>query len=380
MKYFLCRSLILNLHLKLNLMLILLLFSSCRKDEPCPTCPPNNTADTTSHEFVWTIDTLGDGNISTLNDVAIINDTLAYAVGEIYLKDSAGQIDPVDYNFAKWNGKKWSSHRVPLQLYNFDCTVAGSYFGVTRAIFTFGNGTVVFTDGEDVVLYNGSSFSHLPCSNAARTGGFLKFWGPSLNNLYGVGSNGCISYYNGTSWQKLENGTTVDLLDVWGSPRGTVWAVGYKDFVGTVLLKVAGNVVEPVYDDNLNWFTIRNDSLSGVLTSVWTNSDEKVYAVTPAGLYECPSSTHGDGKRNWFNNTFSPGFPNRVRGQGANDIFVIGDFSFLAHFNGKSWHWYQEIGGSVRWHSVAMRGDLVIGVGVDVSNIFNRGVVAIGKR
>ncbi|MDL1891482.1 hypothetical protein FBQ87_01125, partial [Sphingobacteriales bacterium CHB3] len=40
------------------------------------------TLDTTSHNFTWQIDTLGDGNASTLNDIAIINDTLAYAVGE----------------------------------------------------------------------------------------------------------------------------------------------------------------------------------------------------------------------------------------------------------------------------------------------------------
>ena len=44
------------------------------------------TMDTTSHNFTWEIDTLGDGGSSVLRDVAIINDTLAYAVGEIYKK------------------------------------------------------------------------------------------------------------------------------------------------------------------------------------------------------------------------------------------------------------------------------------------------------
>lgn len=43
------------------------------------------TMDTTSHDFTWQIYTLGDGTGSScLYDVAIINDTLAYAVGEIY--------------------------------------------------------------------------------------------------------------------------------------------------------------------------------------------------------------------------------------------------------------------------------------------------------
>src|SRR5437867_933439 len=44
------------------------------------------TMDTTSHSFQFFRDTLGDGSSSVLNDVAIINDTLAYAVGEIYLQ------------------------------------------------------------------------------------------------------------------------------------------------------------------------------------------------------------------------------------------------------------------------------------------------------
>ncbi len=45
------------------------------------------TMDTTSHEFTWEIDTLGDGNRSVLNDVAIINDTPVYAVEQVYVRD-----------------------------------------------------------------------------------------------------------------------------------------------------------------------------------------------------------------------------------------------------------------------------------------------------
>ncbi|MBI3006249.1 MAG: hypothetical protein HYY49_12660, partial [Ignavibacteriales bacterium] len=60
------------------------LFSpSCKDVGVIP--PEDNSPDTTSHNFTWTIDTVGDGNSSVLYDVAIINDTLAYAVGEIYL-------------------------------------------------------------------------------------------------------------------------------------------------------------------------------------------------------------------------------------------------------------------------------------------------------
>jgi hypothetical protein len=59
------------------------------------------TMDTTSHNFTWQIDTLGDGSSSVLYDVAIIDDTLAYAVGEIYKRDSVGNWDPNAYNLVK---------------------------------------------------------------------------------------------------------------------------------------------------------------------------------------------------------------------------------------------------------------------------------------
>ena len=64
------------------------------------------TLDTTSNNFIWQTFTFGDpgAGSSNLNDVVIVNDTLAYAVGEIYLNDSTGQPDPNAYNLIKWNG------------------------------------------------------------------------------------------------------------------------------------------------------------------------------------------------------------------------------------------------------------------------------------
>ncbi len=63
---------------------------NCKKSPVSP--PVNNGADTTSHNYAWQTFILGDGNSSVLYDAAIIYDTLIYAVGEIYLKDSTGQL------------------------------------------------------------------------------------------------------------------------------------------------------------------------------------------------------------------------------------------------------------------------------------------------
>ncbi|MDI6804173.1 MAG: hypothetical protein QME58_10045, partial [Bacteroidota bacterium] len=54
--------------------------------------------DTTSHNFNFEVFYLGDGNSSVLYDVAVLSDTLAYAVGEIYKRDSAGNFETEPYN------------------------------------------------------------------------------------------------------------------------------------------------------------------------------------------------------------------------------------------------------------------------------------------
>ncbi|MGH2567306.1 MAG: hypothetical protein ACRDGA_03130 [Bacteroidota bacterium] len=57
-------------------LMLLLWSSSCTQ----LTTPRDERPDTTSHNFAWQTFVLGDGN-SILYDVAIVNDTLAYAVG-----------------------------------------------------------------------------------------------------------------------------------------------------------------------------------------------------------------------------------------------------------------------------------------------------------
>jgi hypothetical protein len=86
---------------------------TCKKEPPTVPSPPSGI-DTTSHIFTWELDSLGDATVggSILHDVAIVSDTLALAVGEIYTRDSTGKPDPVAYNLAKWDGKKWILMRI----------------------------------------------------------------------------------------------------------------------------------------------------------------------------------------------------------------------------------------------------------------------------
>ncbi|MBK7500058.1 MAG: hypothetical protein IPI19_13450 [Ignavibacteriales bacterium] len=52
-------------------------------------------------------------------------------------------------------------------------------------------------------------------SNYLRNGKLNKLWGISSNDLYAFGNNGNIAHYNnGSSWTKIESGTTLNLTDI----------------------------------------------------------------------------------------------------------------------------------------------------------------------
>jgi hypothetical protein len=368
-----------NVILKKNLLFIsclyfLLLTFSCQKDFSAISKKiPNNKPDTTIHDFAWTIDTLGIYP-SYLMDIAMIDETDIWAVGEIHTPET-DQFDSLSkwippYNAVHWDGQQWKMVRTEAPGYGF---------GTNFSVYTFeanniwiGGGIPQHWDGNSWTFYGSSS---------GYPGGFRinKIWGTSSSNLYFVGDEGNIVHYNGSTWQKLNSGTTIDLYDVWGVPDGSVvWACGRTDFVGTILLKISGTTVEKVYEDNDNWSNIRQDSLSGILSSIWTNDPAMVYIMSHAGMYLASSDTRGEATRIWTNNDHLPGFPRIMRGQSKNDIFTGGDFSMMAHYNGKSWKIFSELQGRIRTRGIAIKGSLVFAAGTDLNT--NRGIILWGER
>jgi hypothetical protein len=315
------------------------------------------TMDTTSHNFTWQIDTLGDGNSSVLRDVAIINDTLAYAVGEIYKKDSTGQFETTMYNIAKWNGHDWKLERAYFywqgQPY---VTQLYSIFAFAEDDIWVGTGGPYHWDGHTWTTYN---------MNGIFNGVINKFWGTSSSNLFIVGTNGSIAHFNGSSWRKIESGTTTDINDVWGvlntaSSKQEVYCAVSDIWVrkDRKILKITN--INHV--DSIEWSPNRS------ITSVWTNKGFPLYACGD-GIFE--------NSRNYWKevNIGVNIFSNRVRGNNVNDIFIVGPFGLFAHFNGVSWKLLQA-GALGDYVSVCTKGNLVIAVGVQQERAFT----AIGKN
>src|SRR3990172_3572517 len=138
--------------------------------------------DTTSHNFVWTIDTLGDGSSSILNDVFIINEDNIWAVGEIYKKDSAGQWIYPPYNVARWNGSTWSLQKVTVQFQGSSITVplTGVFAFSATDIWLMG-GLPIYGNGDSWTLYDIRVYTQSPDLDAFRA------WGSSSPNMFFVG-------------------------------------------------------------------------------------------------------------------------------------------------------------------------------------------------
>jgi hypothetical protein len=325
------------------------------------------TKDTTSHNFTFQLDTLGVGNGSILWDVAIINDTLAYAVGEMYLRDSSGQFDPQAYNVAKWDGHAWELMRI--QFFTF-CgqPYTGSY--PAKAIFAFGPQDVwIGMDGSQVVRWNGQSQSQPVCTPVSIN----RLWGDSPNSLYAVGYGGGIAHYGNGIWQRVESGTTLDVQDVWGAVEQqsgvlSVLCVASNRITnqGNNVLRIEGNSVVALPASGLPWS----------LRSLWFTG--RKYYIAGDGLFRATSLAP---TTTWqsFHNGLTLYYSNVIRGQNFNDVIVAGAFGDVLHFNGHSWKSYTgreapSLNGS--YYGTAIRGNKIMAVGM----VGSRAIVLRGTR
>jgi len=325
------------------------------------------TMDTTSHNFTWQIDTLGDGGGSVLYDVAIINDTLVYAVGEIYKRDSLGNWDPLPYNLVKWNGQRWQLLRI--QFYTF-CGQAGTGSYPAKSIFAFGPDDIwIGMNGSQVVRWNGQAQSLPECTPVSIN----KLWGENPNSIWAVGNNGQIAHYDGVRWKRIESGTTLDVYDIYGSRNlrtgeTEIYAVAAKQFVtfDRRILRVRSSGVEAVSDSTIPY------SLHGV----WLKGGGPYYVVG-SGIYRKRDPMRA-GPWQWLHPGVTPYYTYAIRGNDVNDVFICGSYGELLHFNGIQFRSYQNTPGfsAIEFYEVSCLGNLVVTVGY----IQSRAVVVIGRR
>jgi len=293
------------------------------------------------------------------------------------VQDSNGT--DIRYNAIHWNTQQWELKRIP-----FIGPCSSVDYPPIQAIWAFSSNHILFTNGGAIAVQNGTT-TYLDCGmNALLDGAIKKIFALDPSNVYAVGYQGIIVYYNGSSWQKQESGTDVDLTDVWGSPDGSVvWACGWDDFKPTVLLrKYDGGNWELIYNDLDNLFHFRPDSLSGAIFSVWTDKATSLYALTNYTLYKCNPQMPVKGEYIWEAADPYIWASRRLRGTSDNDLVAVGYEGRIWHFNGASWRLYNELVNPIDiLNSVAISNDMVIAVGLRYFNgIEILGIVYLGQR
>ncbi len=346
----------------------LTLLSACNEDKPVqpPDTEPEDTT-TTSHDFQFQVFTLGDG-ASMLQDVAIINDTLAYAVGVIYVKDSTGQYILPPYNLAKWNGKNWDLMRVAVK-YPPDGTT--SIVHELRGVIAFSEKDVLVSVGTAVMKWDGQSWDIL--GGVWSPGSADRMWGRSRKDLYGVGGGGSIVHWNGSAWEKIESGTALWMQDIWGAynpktGKDEILCLASEKYTnaGKRLMRVEGKQVA----------ALDSGGLASQLSGIWFSSNKRYFTVGAGVHWKQPL----DSSQPW--SVYKPGeatryFSHCVRGNAWNDVVVAGSYGEVVHFNGKTWHSYTALTGIYgNYYKAAMKDNLIIAVGQNGQ----RGAAVVGKR
>jgi hypothetical protein len=315
------------------------------------------TMDTTSHNFTWQIDTLGT-NSSVLYDVIISNDTLAYAVGEIFHRDSSENW--AFFNLAKWNGREWTLQRI--------------YYRGTNIIHA--NWILAFAENDIWISpythWNGSQWQEVPFDpvfSGVRTN---KAWGTSSRDFYVVGDGGFIAHYNGSTWQRVESGTMIDLRDIYGA-GGTVFASGWSnDQSQSILLKYQNGSCTTI------WMRMgaRTEPYGDIVSSVWTQT-KSLFVSSNYGGFE--TITFDSSLRTILRISLTS-FPYRIRGNARNDVVIVGDYARISHYNGADSHLVFPGDTDLRLRSVAMRNNLLLATGYRYHPIESKAIVIRGRR
>jgi len=316
------------------------------------------TMDTTSHAFSWQTFTLGDGSgSSTLYDVVIVNDTLAYAVGAIYQGGSV-------YNLAKWNGQTWQL--LQIQFLDF-CGQSSTYSYPTSAVWVFNENDIWIASGSEIVQWNGQVQTTPVCIPISVN----KLWAENTASIYAVGNGGGIAHYNGSSWTKIESGTDLQFLDIYGatnpkSGEQQILSVCTQNFPGDRgIFEIKGNTATRISSDPIGY----------ELFGVWFVPNRE-YFVLGSGIYE----KHLLSDVRWMNGPRDiTGYGvTKMRGNGINDVFIVGSFGECLHFNGATWKSFRDVTslGNGGFACVAMKGNLVVAVGENNASA----VLSIGRR
>ncbi len=279
-------------------------------------------------------------------------------MGEIY-SDASSPYEP--YNAVHWDGQKWELMKIKYD------NVAWPI----RTVCIVDNQNILF---DAFVMLMNRQFYELDIPDIL-IGVNIK---NSLSNtqLYITGDNGFIAtaeQNNGKyRWNRLPVVTNTTVWDI-HKDNTEILAIA-SDFYhrpGSKLIRIQDESADVIADTT----TIQRG-----MAGLWFSSGEE-YWLVGSGVYRSCLNTNNWKKIDNFPNYFAFS----IAATDVNDIWIVGGYGLVSHFNGYTWYNYLEndlpkISGN--YYSVAVTKKYVVIVGLVLTNngYGANGIIVLGKR
>jgi len=290
---------------------------TCKKDttHPCDTC--NLNKDSLSHAFTW--------NEYTIPAESNLTGCWVFGTNDIYIVgNSLWHFDGVNFKVVPAYDQTYNN--TPM-----NGALSGSnIFALSKTDLWMINSGIAYHTSD------GTFFDDL------RPGGVLNAsWGLTSNDMFFVGNSGSIYHYNGTKFDTMTSNTKKDLSSVWGTSHSDVWATGYNSSTDESIL---------LHYDGTFWsediFSTSGKVKQYGIGTVWACDSSghsiaviagtKVFHKTDNGPWRPDTSDLGNG----LGGGSYVGIG--AFGGTATDIFAVGGWGFVAHWNGKTWKKYSQ--------------------------------------
>ncbi|MCA0447074.1 MAG: hypothetical protein LCH54_12690 [Bacteroidetes bacterium] len=336
------------------------------------------TMDTTSHNFIWTVETIGYAN-SNLTCGVIINENDMWVGGTIY-PDSASYKDGVKFGFSHWDGVKWTPEIVAARWSPDNPDIKGPVR--VSGMTSVENGTVFAVAGINLVARENNKWVEKTfvskLIDPSWSKGMDNLWGNSSSDLYLYGVNGGLYHYDGNTLTLIPTNTNLDLQDMHGeyNPKTKEFellalATRSLQKEGNLLLKISGQTVTPLSLTGMDDYS--KDEL-------WFFNGSN-YWIAGDGLYYKRSLND----TNWLRKTDYPSsnwLVGDINGWKQNDLIITLHDSHLLHFNGSTWKDFKNdlnLAG-LAVGEIYIKDDNILIIGQEFSIGTRKGIVIRGKR